>query len=87
MRRHRLLALILVFTCAGASATELPGAKIEAIDRLVKAFMATNGVAGLSIAVVADGQLQWSSGYGLADAENSVKATAVAGNRSGAGRR
>ena len=61
--------------CATASAAELPRAKVEAIDRLVKAFMTTNGVPGLSIAVVADGKLQWSSGYGLADAENSVKTT------------
>lgn len=42
----------------------------------MKAFVTTNGVAGLSIAVVADGKLRWSNGYGLADVENSVKATA-----------
>lgn len=77
MPRNRLLAPILILTCAAASAAELPNAKIEAIDRLVKAFVTTNGVPGLSMAVVADGQLQWSSGYGLADVENSVKATAA----------
>jgi CubicO group peptidase (beta-lactamase class C family) len=72
--RRRLLLVILLLTCAATSAAELPKAKIETIDRLVKAYMTTNGVPGLSIAVVADGRLQWSSGYGLADAENAVKA-------------
>jgi serine beta-lactamase-like protein LACTB len=73
---------MLLFACVTATAAELPNAKIEAIDRLVKAFMTANGVPGLSIAVVADGRLQWSSSYGFADVENSVKATGATMYRS-----
>ena len=76
MRKCRLLLLpILLLGCAIASAAELPSKKIEAIDRLVNAFMQTNGVAGLSIAVVAEGELQWTGAYGLADVENNVRVT------------
>lgn len=57
------------------AAIALPPQKIDGIDKLVTAFMAKNSVPGLSIAVVFDGKLAWSKGYGLADIENRVPAT------------
>lgn len=59
-----------------ASALLTP-AKIAGIEKFVKDFMAANGVPGVSVSVVVDGKLVWSQGYGLADVENSVPATAT----------
>jgi serine beta-lactamase-like protein LACTB, mitochondrial len=80
--RALLIALLLIAVTFTAAAAELPQAKIEGIERLVTAFMSTNEVPGLSIAVVADGELKWSNGYGLADVENFVPAKATTMYRS-----
>jgi serine beta-lactamase-like protein LACTB len=75
----RRLLIVLPILCIplSAHAADLPPAKIEAIERLVKTFMSANQVPGLSIAVVADGELKWSNGYGVADVQNSVPAKAT----------
>jgi CubicO group peptidase (beta-lactamase class C family) len=39
-------------------------------------FIAANKVPGMSVAVVQDGEFVWSRGFGMADLENSVPATA-----------
>ena len=39
--------------------------------------MATNSVPGISVAVVQDGALVWSQGFGMADLENFVPATSL----------
>jgi serine beta-lactamase-like protein LACTB, mitochondrial len=71
-----LLILSLALPLAGsAAAGELPQAKADSVDRLIAGFMAKQGVPGLSIAIVTDGKLAWSKGYGMADLENSVRAT------------
>src|ERR1043166_6504192 len=76
MRRLLIVLPVLGITFS-AHAADLPQAKIEAIERLVKTFMSANEVPGLSVAVVADGTLKWSNGYGLADVQNSVPAKAT----------
>jgi serine beta-lactamase-like protein LACTB, mitochondrial len=81
MRFVLILTLVLSFTRSAATA-ELPRSKVEAIERAVTAFMSKNGVPGLSIAVVADGALAWSNGYGMADVENTVPAKATTAYRS-----
>jgi serine beta-lactamase-like protein LACTB len=45
------------------------------IESAISAFMATNKVPGVSVAVVQGGVFAWSKGFGLADLENSVPAT------------
>lgn len=50
--------------------------KVEAIERLLTEKMAAERIPGLSVAVVHRGRLVWAAGYGLADLENSVPATA-----------
>lgn len=50
--------------------------KSAKIEQAVTAFMSRLNVPGLSIAVVADNQLRWQQGYGLADLENFVPAKA-----------
>lgn len=74
---RRLFAAALVIVCAPLHAAGISEPKVAEIERLVKAFMAANKIPGLSIAVVADGAVQWSNGYGLADVENAVPATAT----------
>ncbi len=54
----------------------LPQAKLEAIERLVASEMSLRGIPGLSLALAADGDLRFTSGYGLADVENGVPAKA-----------
>ena len=54
----------------------LPAAKIEKIEAGITAWMTQNKAPALSVAIVADNQIRWSKGYGLADMENSVSAKA-----------
>ena len=66
--------LIAVLLATSAGAADLPKSKIEGIERFVTSFMAAHAVPGLSIAVVADGELKWAKGFGMADVENLVPA-------------
>lgn len=53
----------------------------ESVERLLTEKMARDHIPGLSIALVVDGELRWSNGYGLADLENFVPATAATAYR------
>src|SRR5689334_25375352 len=57
-------------------AAELSSQRVEAVATKVNEFMAARRVPGLSLAVVADGQLVHERGFGLADVENQVPASA-----------
>jgi len=79
-------AFIFGAICVQATAQEtnpprLPQAEIDEIGRTVTAFMAKHKMPGLSIAIVADGEIVWSDGYGMADVENSVPAKATTAYR------
>jgi CubicO group peptidase (beta-lactamase class C family) len=54
---------------------ELPSEKRVAIEKAVSNFMAANSVPGISAAVVQNGELVWSEGFGMADLENPVPAS------------
>jgi len=51
--------------------------KRQAIEKAVASFMAENSIPGLSAAIVLDGDLRWSQGFGMADVENSSPATSL----------
>jgi serine beta-lactamase-like protein LACTB, mitochondrial len=74
------LCALLLFSGSRAAAqqaqihTPLPAEKIGQIEALIKAEMSRQSIPGLSVAVVANGQMRWSEGYGLADVENAVPA-------------
>ena len=76
------LAARLILTVAAATgiayAAEagLPANVRGQVDSAVKSHMSASSIPGLSIAVVTDLALRWSNGYGIADLENSVPATA-----------
>jgi serine beta-lactamase-like protein LACTB len=74
------LALLLLAFCAGAASMRaqsksLSSEKRTQIERAASSFMAANSVPGISVAVVQDGELFWSQGFGMADLENFVPAT------------
>ena len=47
------------------------------IEKAASHFMTANSVPGISVAVVLDGQLMWSAGFGMADLENFVPAASA----------
>jgi len=71
-----------IYTSAAAipafaqSRADLPDATLLEIDRVVTSEMARTGAPGVSLAIVLDGRIRFANGYGLADLENSVPATA-----------
>src|SRR5450631_3571184 len=78
----RLIALPLVFVLllalagtAPAQQHEISSEKRAQIEAAVSKFMANTHVPGLSVGVVENGEYEWASGFGLADAENNVPAS------------
>ena len=71
--------LLLVYSLGPArleaQSKSLSEAKRTQIEKAASSFMAANSVPGISAAVVQDGELVWSAGFGMADLENSVPAT------------
>jgi serine beta-lactamase-like protein LACTB, mitochondrial len=59
-----------------AQTQALSASKHAQIEKAVSSFMAANSVPGIGVAVVQDGELVWSQGFGMADLENFVPATA-----------
>jgi len=75
--RHRAFLLVVTLVIfAHPTVAQLSAAQGQAIDNLVRAYIADHHVPGLSLAVVMNGRIVLTEGYGLADVENSVPATA-----------
>lgn len=70
-----LLAYLLAASGAAAQTGKLAAEKQAKIESAVSKFMAESQTPGVSAAVVQDGELVWSAGFGMADLENSVPAT------------
>lgn len=75
--RHRALALgLLLVTAGGAWAGPIaPDSTILAFSLAVEQQMQADGLPGISLAVVRDGQLALARGFGWADIERKVPAT------------
>lgn len=69
------LALAPVSGCGGSKGKDY-SATIEQITTLIEKRMQENEVMGLSIALVDGQNVVWSQGFGYADKENDIKATA-----------
>jgi serine beta-lactamase-like protein LACTB len=70
-----LLAVLLIgSTCQAQDATLSPYKRSQ-MESAISAFMAKSKAPGTSVAVVEDGKIVWSAGFGMADLENSVPAT------------
>ena len=81
LKLSAILTLLLAFaalTAAREQATPaIPASRTGSIEKAVTAFMAGVNAPGLSLAIGLDGALRFESGYGLADIENYVPATAT----------
>ena len=85
-----LAALLFLGACSTpipVKPANLPRANYAYVQRyltwLIKKEMADSSITGLSIALVDDQKLVWSSGFGYADAENKVPATSRTAYRMG----
>jgi CubicO group peptidase (beta-lactamase class C family) len=58
------------------AATQTPSQKVPAINGVVTSYVSDHHVPGLSVAVIDRGHVIFTQGYGLADIENNVAATA-----------
>jgi serine beta-lactamase-like protein LACTB, mitochondrial len=61
--------------CSQAQEHQLAPEKLSQIEAAVSKFMASSHVPGVSVAVVENGEYEWGSGFGLADAENNAPAS------------
>ncbi|HEY6385916.1 MAG TPA: serine hydrolase domain-containing protein [Candidatus Acidoferrum sp.] len=76
----RLFAVVLLNVSLGSAPLHAQNKSLSAdkraqIEKVASSFMAANSVPGISVAVVQDGELLWSRGFGMADLENFVPAT------------
>ncbi len=76
-----LLSFGLVLDVVSTEAQTLAPEKIQRIEALLTHKMNADDIPALSIAIVVDGRLDWTEGFGLADMENSVSATAATASR------
>jgi serine beta-lactamase-like protein LACTB, mitochondrial len=70
-----LLASLVVANGAAAQTGKLAAEKQGKIENAISRFITDSQTPGVSAAVVQDGDLVWSAGFGMADLENSVPAT------------
>jgi serine beta-lactamase-like protein LACTB, mitochondrial len=67
--------LLLLAALCNAQNQKLSPEKRALIENAVSKFMASTHVPGVSVAVVENGEYEWSAGFGFADLENNVPAT------------
>src|SRR5580698_8435753 len=70
-----LTILLLLAALCNAQNQKLSPEKRALIEDAVSKFMASTHVPGVSVAVVENGEYEWSAGFGFADLENNVPAT------------
>jgi len=73
LRTGRLLIMIM---CCAPAVGQITSSQTKAVDALMMSYASEHHVPGLSIAVVQNGRVVMTQGYGLADVENKVPATA-----------
>lgn len=69
-----LLAVTFLLLSFCAAQDQLATQKRSQIESAISKFMSTTHVPGLSIAVIENGELEWATGFGVADLENNVPA-------------
>lgn len=75
--------LFCLFTVPLSTFTQaLSQEDIQSIEKMLSTKMSEEDIPGLSIAIVKNGEMVWSNGYGLADLENFVPAKATTAYRS-----
>jgi CubicO group peptidase (beta-lactamase class C family) len=69
-----ILPFLLTAAAVGQPGQFAPG-KRKQLETVISRFMAANSIPGVSVAVVENGAVEWTAGFGSADLENSVPAT------------
>ncbi len=86
MKHYYNLSILLfsftLCTFTNAFGQELTSDKISQVESLIAKKMTEDGIPGMSIAIVVNGKLNWSNGYGTADLENMVPARPSSAYRS-----
>src|SRR5215472_3563 len=77
MRLETRVVAFLIPALVCAQPTKLPVEKIRKIEQVVSSEMARSTIPGLTVAIASSAGLDWSNGYGMADLENLVPATAL----------
>ena len=83
MRRSFIIAFALVLGSiilphlSFAQTVKLSPEKRVQLEAAISRFMAKNNLPGISIAIVENGEYEWSKGIGMADLENLVPATSL----------
>jgi len=70
------LACLAAASCAPGQTTTFSPDRQARIESAISKFMAASNAPGVSVAVVQGREFVWSGGFGMADLENSVPATA-----------
>jgi serine beta-lactamase-like protein LACTB len=70
-----LIVNLLVPASAIAQAVQIAPEKRAQLETAISRFMAANSIPGVSVAVVENGAVEWTAGFGTADLENFVPAT------------
>jgi len=70
------LSVLTITSIVSAQDAKLSPEKHAQVESAIAKFMSANSVPGVSAAIVENGQYEWSQGYGMADLENFVPATA-----------
>ncbi|MEX0675701.1 MAG: serine hydrolase domain-containing protein [Pirellulales bacterium] len=74
--RLAVFGFVVILAAPWVAAAELSAETKAAVDAAVEAFMKKAKAPGLSAAIAVDGEVCYEHGYGLADVENNVPATA-----------
>lgn len=74
--RRAILFVVALAMLSYPTVAQISAAQKQAIDNLARSYIADHHVPGLSLAVVVHGRVALAEGYGLADVENNVPATA-----------
>src|SRR3979490_2336291 len=69
------IVFLLLQAFAFTEQSSLSPEKRNQIEYAVHKFMAANGIPGVSVAIVENGEYECAGGFGMADLENSVRAT------------
>src|SRR6266496_2567504 len=79
--RHRVGMVLLILSLWAATPVvaapddKLSSEKHAQVESAITKFMSAKSVPGLSAAIVENGELEWSQGYGMAELENFVRET------------
>ncbi len=74
--KHRLFLFVCITAFFTANSQSLPKDSIENLSRFITEQIQKQKIPGISVAVIRNDSILWEDGFGFADAESKIKATA-----------